>query len=772
MKARSLRFKIFAALSVLVMGFLATSWLVMDGLLDRILEREVSASLSRAEQAYGRFTSTRDRFLADRTRSMAQLARVRAVLGADDLAEATVEATLESLGDAGDARMILVADVQGRVLSQVGLGADARHVRIGSQRGVVQLLEGRDWSGLWDWDDGALMVAASPVFAHGEVVGLLATGRPLDGAVAEELRAVTGHDVTIVQDGRIAAFSWKDGRRPPREDVVWMDAVARAPSVRDREDEAWADEAGSRNLQARVQIGAEEALALAIPLDDGRTRLILSRPLEELLAPFRQAKNDLLGLAGLLALAALVISRIIAGHLAEPIAALIGAAERLAGGDLSAKVDVHGEDELSHLGRVFNSMARRIQGLFQRVVEKAHAVEQAGRSKSAFLATMSHELRTPLNVILGYNEQLFAGELDEQGRESALAIRRAASELLAIIESVLEFATLQHGGMEVEQTEFVLPVVVQRTIEALWDDFRAKNLGLSVVLDDDVPRVALGSPTALSHILRNYLSNALEFTDEGSVTVKASVVERDEHEFVLRIAVRDTGRGIEPGRQATLFEPFTQVDSSFSREHGGSGLGLAICRELATLIGGRCGVESEPGLGSTFWFTARLGLHRRDPRAPVPVHPDLRSTSFFRPPEPVRPDPRRRHKRILIVEDNRLNQRMTSLILRKAGWTDEVAVNGEEALRRLEDQDFDLVLMDCQMPVMDGYEATRRIRQREGAAGHLPIIALTANTLHGDREACLAAGMDDFLGKPISASSLIERVDKWIGGETGADGEG
>jgi signal transduction histidine kinase/CheY-like chemotaxis protein/HPt (histidine-containing phosphotransfer) domain-containing protein len=372
------------------------------------------------------------------------------------------------------------------------------------------------------------------------------------------------------------------------------------------------------------------------------------------------------------------------------------------------------------------------------------AAEQASRAKGEFLANMSHEIRTPMNAILGMTQLALDARSLEERRDFILKASRAAQSLLGIINDILDFSKIDAGKLELES----VPLSLKELLAELADVFESTAQDKGIVLRfEESPALAgelSGDPLRLRQVLQNLISNALKFTATGEVVVRVEKVSEDKGSVVCRFSVQDTGIGIEPEHLPRLFQSFFQTDSSVTRRYGGTGLGLAISKRLVELMGGRIGVESRLGKGSLFWFElplARISDAEARKGHSVPVLP--------------------RGQRVLLVEDNRLNQEVALHFLRRAGLEVDVASHGAEALERLAQAPYDVVLMDCQMPFMDGYEAARRIRAMPQFA-QLPIIALTANALPGDRERSLAAGMNDHLSKPINANQLYQILERWL----------
>ena len=400
---------------------------------------------------------------------------------------------------------------------------------------------------------------------------------------------------------------------------------------------------------------------------------------------------------------------------------------------------------------LYHNVTERHKTLAALASARDQAVE-ASNMKSAFLANMSHEIRTPMNGVIGMNQLLLDSELTAEQRSHAELAARASEQMMIVINDILDVSKIEAGQLELEVTDFVLHETIEQACAVVRLQANAKGIKLGLQIDPDLPRTVRGDAGRLRQVLLNLLVNAVKFTAAGTVMVRVHATPGRGDATTVRCEITDTGIGIDAQILDRMFDLFTQADTSATRNYGGTGLGLAIARELINLMGGTIGADSEPGRGSTFWF--ELDLSPPIGSSAIPLSP-RRETDSARLPGATAP-------LVLVAEDNPMNQIVAVRALERCGYRAQVVSDGHQALQALATRRYAAVLMDCQMPEMDGYEATKQLRRNEGNDWHTPVIAMTAHAMKHDREKCLSAGMDDYISKPMRRQVFVETLRRWI----------
>ncbi|AEV64219.1 ATP-binding protein [Pseudomonas ogarae] len=478
---------------------------------------------------------------------------------------------------------------------------------------------------------------------------------------------------------------------------------------------------------------------------------------------FSQRQQEILFKAAILALFALLftflVARRLATNLSRPIRDIGNAVKAIQQGDYSTPLPIVDDAELGALSRHINNLAggleqasREQHQAMAQLIKTREEAEKANSAKSEFLAMMSHELRTPMNGVLGMLQLLETTRMtDEQHEYTALA-SESTEHLLKVINDILDFSRIERSALELEHIPFNLAELVGSCAQSFQHSAAQRKLGLDLLVPDDMQALQVqGDPTRIRQILVNLIGNALKFTEQGRVTVQCQWQALDHELLWFTCTVRDSGIGIPAESLERMFDAFQQADNSISRRYGGTGLGLPIARTLAERMGGTLRAQSEEGQGSVFTLEIPLALSRQ---MPATLAPRLSIGSGSGSGDGG-------GRNVLLVEDNPVNQTVVEAMLRSLGFTVSVATDGAQAVRSAESLIFEAILMDCRLPIIDGYEATRQIRQLPGC-GEVPIIALTANALQGDREACLAAGMNDYLAKPFKRVDLQQILQRWV----------
>ena len=473
-----------------------------------------------------------------------------------------------------------------------------------------------------------------------------------------------------------------------------------------------------------------------------------------------------LGGTGLVTILALLLLK---RSVLEPAGEILGTLRSRSEGDRKARVPELESRELGEIASELNGMLdaqdssrAEVESVNQELRDARDEAVRAARFRASFLANMSHEIRTPLMGMLGMVELLRESDLGEEPAEYVETIHRGAGTLLRIVNDILDLSRIEMGDLRLEDIAFDVRDLLEQSADLLRVEAGRKGVALSSRVGRGVPPTLKGDPTRIRQILTTLLSNAVKFTEAGTIDIGARLVSSRGDVVEVELTVRDSGMGMSSDVLEKLFLPYSQAEASTTRKYGGTGLGLSICKRLVERMGGDISATSEPGRGSTFRFTIPLGV------------PDLERVPAESSPEPEGvadadrapgAPPASGAGRVLLAEDNAINRNVATQLLTKLGFEVETAVNGEAAVRAVAGKEFDAILMDCQMPDMDGYQATARIRELEDAEERIPIIAVTAHAMQSDREKCLDAGMDDYLAKPFTGADLKAVLLRWIGPE-------
>ncbi|SEM71264.1 Signal transduction histidine kinase [Pseudomonas sp. ok272] len=474
---------------------------------------------------------------------------------------------------------------------------------------------------------------------------------------------------------------------------------------------------------------------------------------------FSQRQTEIVFKAAILALFALVftflLARRLAASLSEPISAMGNAVKAIQQGDYNTPLPIVDDAELGNLSRHINNLAdgleqasREQQQAMAQLIQTREEAEKANSAKSDFLAMMSHELRTPMNGVLGMLQLLETTEMTAEQEEYAALACESTEHLLKVINDILDFSRIERSALDMEHIPFNLAELINSCAQAFAHSAVQRGLNLSLNIPESMQALYVkGDPTRIRQVLVNLIGNALKFTDQGRVSIQAQWQALDHELLWFTCTVRDSGIGIAADSLELMFNAFQQADSSISRRYGGTGLGLPIARTLAERMGGTLRAQSEEGVGSVFTLEIPLALSSHTLPATAASLALGNGDGEGR--------------NVLLVEDNPVNQTVVEAMLRSLGFTVSVASDGAQAVHRAKSQMFEAILMDCRLPILDGYEATRQIRRLPDCA-NVPIIALTANALQGDREACLSAGMSDYLAKPFKRTDLQQILQRWV----------
>lgn len=454
----------------------------------------------------------------------------------------------------------------------------------------------------------------------------------------------------------------------------------------------------------------------------------------------------------------LVLATVLQRRITHPIISLSELAQKVSHDkDYSLRANVSGRDEVAALGETLNEMLKQIEIQNEELFAAKTLAEDANKSKSEFLANTSHEIRTPINNIIGFAEMLEEHDLGADHQKKVGLIKYSAESLLGIINDILDISKIEAGKMELDPITTDLGDYIRKTLIPLEAQCQNKGINFSMHIDDALPTTVVVDGLRLGQVIINLVNNAIKFTKAtGKITFDLTVTEKTAHTVGLNLSVQDSGIGIPKSAQAKIFEAFSQADASTTRQFGGTGLGLSICHQIIKLMGGSIGVESTEGVGSKFFINLVL------PLPAVTVEAMNQNTSQERETQKSSENDNQIH--VLIVEDNPMSMEIAVHRLKKFGLKVTKARNGQEAFELATAEDFDVIFMDCQMPVMDGFESTGKIREFEtGKSRRTPIIALTAHAMEGYRDTCIEAGMDDYITKPIKEDELRKFLEQFTG---------
>jgi signal transduction histidine kinase/ActR/RegA family two-component response regulator len=578
---------------------------------------------------------------------------------------------------------------------------------------------------------GTAVLAINPLYHGTRIIGTVIAGRLLNERFIKEMSRKVNADLALVSRNQVLASS----------STIALGTL----------DKTAIEEAFHQKIPIYRTASGGYAKVVYIPLlivDEGFVMMVRidSTPM------FHALQNSFVLLlkwtTGLL-LICIVVASILIRIVLRPLRVLRSRAEQTAVTATGAAIATADPDEIGSVVHVLDTLTERLLTQNRDLTQSRAEAEAANEAKSQFLSTMSHEIRTPLNGLLGMAELLQETSLTADQSRYCQVITNSGRALYELLSDILDLSKIEAGKVRIEANDFDMAILIGDILSVYSDLAASRSNRVIAEVNIPSPGCFRGDPTRLRQVLSNLLSNAIKFTEGGNITLAVSAValRAEDPRTWLRICVRDSGIGIAPEELKILFRPFTQADSSTTRQYGGTGLGLVISKHLVELMGGFMNVESVPGVGTHIRFDLPFAA-AENTEAP-------RATDA--------PTAKRLAARVLVAEDNPVNQEVILAMLSLAGAEVLLVENGELAVQTLRQGKFDVVLMDCQMPVMNGYEAARVIRHEESPGCHIPIIALTANAFSEDRERCLAAGMDDYLKKPVTRDLLVQTVARWAG---------
>lgn len=747
-------------LSVVIVFVVATNFIVQT-LLREIAEREILIKLENAVVAYSRFDEQRQELLTTRAMSVALTAHLVATLAIPDVDAETVRIAGQYLEGVSNLELLLILNDAGELMTDVN-EMDATAVGTDFESAIQQALAGDAYFGHLKFETGLYQVAIAPVISNYQVLGLVAAGQRIDDVAA----------IGVAEDISGATVTWSYALVEQSSPAISHEHEAPLPGVKTARAIAGVGEEIRMVDGALLEKPAAYGSLLfkaSVSYPSLQAALVFHQELDLAKSGVATVRKFVLICSVVVILLGMGLCYWIASKISGPIVRLTYVTTDFGKGNFDIRLEPSSGDEVGALTMAFNAMAEEIVEQRQDLLSSLDAAEAANRAKSEFLARMSHEIRTPMNGVLGMAELLLTSDINQQQREYALTILDSSDGLMTIINDVLDFSKIEAGRLELNMTQFSVYEAVAETAALLINHAEGKGLKLNTPIRADEDLWVIGDKLRFKQILMNLIGNAVKFTQDGQITIKTDKVDDTDNDVTLRIEVTDTGVGIQTEDLAHIFDSFTQVDGTDSRSFGGTGLGLPISKELVELMDGQIGARSEVGKGSTFWFQVTLNKITNQHLLQIPngaaesnllLKTDLPLSLSVRSVEPLRCSPG-----ILLAEDNVANQKVAITMLRMLGCEIDLVEDGQKALHKTKDHSYDMILMDCQMPVMDGFAATAAIRDWEAeheVAKPIPIIAVTANALVTDRERCLSAGMSDYISKPFRLADLRAGIERWL----------
>jgi len=880
---KSIRGRMFFALMLVVVVVIIIVNFVMFRLISEITDQDALRGMGNSAVAYQHFDDQRRELLTTQARAMAQTALLKATLEIEGLDRETISFAGRQLQAIANSELLLILGDTGQLLADIH-NPDVISADTSQFSGIDRALDGDDFYGVWEYESYNYHIAISPSTVGNRIVGLVVLGQRLDSNEAMRLiEEVTGSELILSLNNEIYAL---------------------APEVAERNESMAGLLASVADQRAGELIGVIEGVEIRKVTTMGGTQftativfpdfpgvMVFYRSIDLIAAALWPFQQSVIASSGLIFLFGLFISRWITTRFSKPITKLTELTKEFGQGNFELRLEPESEDEVGTLTESFNSMADDITVYRKSLIESKELAEAANHAKGEFLATMSHEIRSPMNGVMGITELLMRTELDETQQKYVSMLMKSSENLLDIIDNILDFSKIESGNLQLEQFSFDLREHLDSLAKSYANLAYQKGLELICTIPPDESFDVCGDPERLKQILVNLIGNAIKFTGEGSIQVAVRTTDKKD---MLLFEVSDTGIGIKPELQETIFQPFSQTDNSTTREYGGTGLGLSICEKLVLLMGGSMGCESSPGNGAKFWFTARLPIVRTGSTEVLMPNPALNATHVLivddnainrtslqhqfeiwgmRPQcastgvealgmlknalggndgfdlvlldvvmpdmdglavvDAIRAEPQLDELKllmlstdsndpklielernglaqclskpicqvelftslhsvmnevvliekgkdssrnsdlsqaafsaqVLVIDDHGINLELARAKLELMGCDVDVAISGEEGIKAINARPYDMVFMDCQMPGKDGFETTREIRRLEKAQHvklSLPIIALTANAIKGDRDRCLAAGMNGYLSKPFKQEELAVVLERWL----------